>query len=257
MNRRLAIINQSLQGNVCLVTGASRGIGQGIARALALEGAKLAINYHNSELEALKLMEELREIGVPALAIKADVSRESDVEMMFARVENELGEVSMLVNNAGISLQALLPDTSVQQWDRVMDTNLKGPFLCSRRALPKMIRKRFGRIVNIASIWGLQGAACESVYAASKGGLIALTKSLARELAPSGITVNAVAPGAIATDMLFQELDEEDMSMLVEQIPANHLGRVEDVAAACIYLLSKEAAYVNGQILSVDGAWNA
>ncbi|MEN6327977.1 MAG: SDR family oxidoreductase [Syntrophomonas sp.] len=253
----MAVINQNLQGNVCLVTGAARGIGQGIARALAMEGAKLAINYHNSESEAVKLMEELRKIGVPALAIKADVSRESDVEMMFARVENELGEVSMLVNNAGISLRALLPDTSVQQWDRVIDTNLKGPFLCCRRALPNMIRQQFGRIVNVASIWGLRGAACESVYAASKGGLIALTKSLARELAPSGITVNAVAPGPITTDMLFQELDEEERVMLAEQIPANRLGRVEDVAAACAYLLSKEASYVNGQILSVDGAWNA
>lgn len=240
-----------------MVTGASRGIGQGIARALALEGAKLAVNYHNSEQEAAKLVEELREIGVPALAIKADVSRESDVEMMFARVENELGEVSMLVNNAGISLRALLPDTSVQQWDRVIDTNLKGPFLCCRRALPNMIRQHFGRIVNIVSIWGLRGAACESVYASSKGGLIALTKSLARELAPSGITVNAVAPGAIATDMLFRELDEEERAMLAEQIPASRLGKVEDVAAACVYLLSKEASYVNGQILSVDGAWNA
>lgn len=251
------MMNQSLKGNVCLVTGASRGIGEGIARALAAKGAKLAVNYNKSEQEAIKLMKDLQEAGVSALAIKADVSRESDVDMMFARVESELGKVSMLVNNAGVSLRALLPATSVEQWDIVIDTNLKGPFLCCRRAVPNMIRQRFGRIVNIASIWGLRGAACESVYAASKGGLIALTKSLARELAPSGITVNGIAPGPIATDMLFQELDDEDRSMLAEQIPASRLGKVEDVAAACIYLLSEEASYVNGQILSVDGAWNA
>lgn len=249
--------NLRLRGHVCLVTGASRGIGNGIAQALAMEGAKLAINYHYSENEAGKLIEALQGIGVSALAVKADVSREDDVEKMFSQVEKELGKISMLVNNAGVSLRALFQDTSVEQWDQVMATNLKGPFLCCRRVLPNMIAQRFGRIVNIASIWGLRGAACEAVYAASKGGLIALTKSLAREAAPSGITVNAIAPGPIETDMLLHELDEEDRNWLAEQIPASRLGQVEDVATACVYLLSKDASYVNGQILSVDGAWNA
>lgn len=244
-----------LKGLVCLVTGGSRGIGAAIVRALAAEGAKIAVNYLTSEKEAFQLVGDLTKEGISALAVRADVGSESDVEAMFAQIEAELGNVDILVNNAGISLRALLQETNEAQWQRVMDTNLKGAFLCCRRALPCMIRKRCGRIVNIASIWGITGASFESIYAASKGGLIILSKSLASEVGPSGITVNAIAPGPIATDMLAGEIDANDKAELVEEIPVGRLGYPDEVASACLFLLSSDASYVNGQVLSIDGGW--
>ncbi|MEN6348828.1 MAG: 3-oxoacyl-ACP reductase FabG [Syntrophomonas sp.] len=246
---------KTLENNICLITGAGRGIGAAIAREVAAQGAHVVVNYLSSETLARDLVAELRQMGVSSLSIKADVSREEEVEHMFCQVEKELGTVSMLINNAGVSLRGLVTETSVEQWEKVMGINLKGAFLCCRRALPEMIRHHFGRIVNIASVWGEHGASYESVYAASKGGLIALTKSLAQELAPSGITVNAISPGPIETDMLKNELDEEEKCFLAEQIPCGRLGRTEEVAAACGFLLTREAAYINGQVLSIDGGW--
>jgi len=240
---------------VCIVTGASRGIGAAIARTVAARGVSVAINYYSSEREALQLEEELRDRGFHALAVQADVGREEDVEAMFARVERKLGPVNMLINNAGISLRSLITETTEDQWQRVMDTNLKGAFLCCRRALPNMVRQRFGRIVNIASIWGITGASYESVYAASKGGLITLTKSLAGEVGPSGITVNVIAPGPVETDMLKGELDIQERLDLASEIPAGRLGFPEEIASACIYLLSWQASFINGQVISIDGGW--
>jgi 3-oxoacyl-[acyl-carrier protein] reductase len=174
---------------------------------------------------------------------------------MFAQIEDKWGSVDLLVNNAGISLKRLFAETSEEEWQQVMDINLKGAFLCCRRALPAMIRNRFGRIVNIASIWGLRGASCESVYAASKGGLIALSRSLAMEMGPSGITVNVIAPGPVETDMLLQELDNDERAMLSEEIPLGRLASPDDVASACLFLLSPTASYINGQVLGLDGGW--
>jgi len=247
--------HNGLKGRICLVTGASRGIGAAVARAVAVEGAGVAVNYFSSEREALLLVDELKALGVPALAVQGDVGSEADVEAIFKNIETELGQVDMLINNAGISLRALVTETSTAQWQKVMDTNLKGAFLCCRRALPHMIRQQFGRIVNIASIWGINGAACEAIYAASKGGLISLTKSLAKEVGPLGINVNAVAPGPVETDMLRKELDNEERNNLVTEIPAGRLGYPEEVASACVYLLSRHSSYINGQVLVLDGGW--
>lgn len=245
----------ALAGKVCLVTGASRGIGKAIAAAAAAQGAMVAINYCHSHQEARQFAGVLHEQGYNAAAFQADVSSAEQVDKMFAEIESRWGKVDLLVNNAGISHKALLTDTSESDWYKVMDINLKGAFLCSKRAMPRMISSRYGRIINIASIWGVNGASCESVYAASKGGLIAFTKSLAREAGPSGVLVNAVAPGAIAAGMLSQELDDEEIRELVGQIPLNRLGTAEEIAMTCIFLLSAQASYINGQIITVDGGW--
>lgn len=248
-------LSPGLEGKVCLVTGAGRGIGRAIAIAAAFQGALVAINYCNSEKAARELADELLKQGYTAAAFQADISSAGQVDNMFAGIETRWGKVDLLVNNAGISHKALLTDTSEFEWDRVMDINLKGAFLCTKRALPQMISSRYGRIINIASIWGVNGASCESVYAASKGGLIAFTKSIAREAGPSGVIVNAVAPGPIATDMLSEELDDEEIKDLAGLIPLGRLGTPEEVAMTCIFLLSAQASYINGQVISVDGGW--
>lgn len=247
----------NLAGHVCLITGGSKGIGAAISRRVAAEGAGLAINYRNSEIEAKLLADEVsRSCGVPVICIKADVGKEEEVEKMFYIIESKIGAVSMLVNNAGIGLRSLLSTTSVEQWNRVMDTNLKGAFLCCRRALPNMLKNRFGRIVNIASIWGMYGASFESVYAVSKAGLIGLTRSLAKEVGPSGITVNAISPGPVATDMLLSELDAEEQKELSSDIPVGRLGNPNEIAETCVFLLSS-TSFINGHNLVVDGGWKA
>lgn len=245
----------SLEGHVCLITGASRGIGAEIARTVAAAGASTVINYHTSEREALQLLEELTARGYQTMAVKADVSQIKDIEAMFATIEDKWGNVDLLVNNAGVSLKRLITETSEEEWQQVMDINLKGAFLCCRQALPAMIRNRFGRIVNIASVWGLRGASCEAVYAASKGGLIALSRSIAAETGPSGVSVNVVAPGPVQTDMLNQELDNDELTDLAGDIPLGRLAVPGDVASACLFLLSSAASYINGQVIGLDGGW--
>lgn len=245
----------TLQGKICLVTGASRGIGKAIAAAAAAHGAKVAINYCYSGKLAQQFALELRNQGCQAEIFQTDISSGQQVDRMFTKIEELWGPVDLLVNNAGISYKALITDCSEAEWHKVMDINLKGPFLCSKRALPNMLSARYGRIVNISSIWGVNGASCESVYAASKGGLIAFTKSLAREMGSSGILVNAVAPGPVETDMLEQELDDEERRDLISQIPLDRLGTPEEIAAVCVFLLSQQASYINGQIITVDGGW--
>ncbi len=240
---------------VCLVTGASRGIGAAIVRELAKSGMHIVINYLSSERAAVELAAENEALGVRSLLLKADVSSASDVEKMFSEIESTWGGVDLLVNNAGVDLCGLITETSEEQFERIMDINLKGPFLCCRRALPHMIRQRFGRIVNISSIWGLNGASCESVYAASKGGLIALTRSLAKEVGPSGVTVNALAPGPVKTDMMDAELDEDEQRELAADIPAGRFGYPQEIASACRYLLTDDAAFINGHVLVLDGGW--
>jgi 3-oxoacyl-[acyl-carrier protein] reductase len=248
-------ILKPLGGQVCLVTGAAKGIGAAIARMAAEQGASVVINYRTSETQARQLADELQKNGHTAVALQANVAIEQETKSLFDNIKKVLGEVDLLVNNAGVALRSLLQETSLAEWEQVMDSNLKSAFLCCREALPSMIRKKYGRIVNIASIQGIGGASYESVYAASKGGLIALTRSLGSEVAPCGITVNALAPGAVATEMLSSSLDELDLTGLIEEIPAGRLARPEEIASACLFLLSPEAGYINGQVLSIDGAW--
>lgn len=242
---------------VCLVTGGGRGIGAAIARQAAGKGAAVAVNYLHSQDSAGKLVDDIVRKGGRAIAVRADVSKADQVEYLFTTVERELGAVSLLVNNAGLARQSLLIDTSEEDWDEIQTVNLKGPYLTCKRALPSMMDERFGRIVNIASVWGLRAASTETAYAASKGGLIALSRSLAAEVGPWGVTVNAVAPGAIATDMLMGPFQPGEMAALVQETPAGRVGKADDVASACIYLLSEAAAFITGSVLVIDGGWKA
>lgn len=243
------------RGKVCLVTGGSRGIGAAVAREAARQGATVAINYFHSRDAAFDLVDEIKEKGGRAIAVKADVGSAFEVDALFYRVEHELGPVQILVNNAGVALQALLVDTSIEQWNTLMDVNLKGPFLCCRRALPSMMERRWGRIINMASVWGLRGASMEAAYAASKGGLIALTRSLAAEMGPWGICVNAIAPGPVESDMLHSSLDANELKDLAAEVPLGRLASSVEIAAACSFLMSEQAAYISGAVLRIDGAW--
>lgn len=240
---------------MALVTGASRGIGAAIALALARHGAEVAVNFCRSAALAEEVARRCRNWGVKAGAFRADVTDSAEVRQLFEVVAEEIGPVSILVNNAGIGLRRLLADTTDEEWQKVLQVNLSGPFYCSREALPFMVSRRRGRIINVASVWGLTGASCEAAYAATKGGLVTLTKSLAREVGSAGVTVNAVAPGPIETDLLREELGPEELAALTEEIPSRRLGRPEEVAAACVFLASPAAAFINGQVLRVDGGW--
>jgi 3-oxoacyl-[acyl-carrier protein] reductase len=231
-----------------LVTGASRGIGASIALALALDGWAVGVNYRRDEAGAAQIVERIADAGGTGLAVQGDVAARDGVDRLFTPLEERFGRVLVLVNNAGMHADALTPQLRDPAWDQVMATNLFGPFAAIRRALGPMLRARFGRVVNIASIVGTHGNAGQSNYAASKAGLIGLTRTVAAEVARRGITVNAVAPGFIATDMT-AGFDGAGM----EAVPARRAGRPEEVAACVRFLASEEASYVTGATLSVDG----
>ena len=241
-----------LRGQVALVTGASRGIGQAIALELGRLGASVCVNYRESEKRAHEVTDQLRAQGRQAIAIGADVSRAEDVEHLFKEIASTLGSVTILVNNAGITRDNLLVRLSEDDWDSVLDTNLKSAYLCSKAAARSMIRLRQGCIVNIVSVIALLGNVGQANYAAAKGGLIALTKTLARELGSRNIRVNAVAPGFIETDMTVG-LTSAARQQLAERVILGQLGKPEDIAMAVGYLCSPAARYVTGQVLNVDG----
>ncbi len=237
---------------VALVTGASRGIGAAIAEALAREGYGVCINFIQQQEKAEALVQRLRQQGRAAICHRADVADPQAVQEMVARIERELGEVSLLVNNAGISQQQLFQYTSYEEFHRMVDVHLFGAYNCIQAVLPAMLRAHTGCIVNTSSIWGSHGSSCEVAYCAAKHGLEGLSKALAQELAPSGIRVNSVAPGVIRTDML-ECLGEETRAMLREEIPMGRPGEPEEVAKAVLYLAG--ATYVTGQCIQIDGGY--
>jgi 3-oxoacyl-[acyl-carrier protein] reductase len=241
-----------LQEKVALVTGASRGIGRAIALELARQGAKVAVNYAGSEAKAYEVVEEIKKMGKEAVAIQADVSSAEAVERMVKTVLEQFGRIDILVNNAGITRDNLLMRMKEEEWDQVINTNLKGVFHCIKAVTRPMMKQRYGRIVNIASIVGVSGNPGQANYVAAKAGVIGLTKTAARELASRNITVNAVAPGFITTDMTGSLSDELKAEML-KQIPLARFGEPEDVAKVVAFLVSDAASYMTGQTLHVDG----
>ena len=237
-----------------LVTGASRGIGRAIAATLAREGWAVCINYLERRDAAETLLAQLRKEGCRAILCQADVADRAQVAAMVRKTEAELGEISLLVNNAGISHQALFQDTDDDAWQRLLGVNLTGSRNTVMEVLPGMISRKKGAIVNISSMWGLRGASCEVAYAATKAAIVGLTKSLALEVAPSGIRVNCVAPGCIETDMV-KVLGEETRAMLVEETPIGRLGTPEDIAALVSFLASDKASFITGQVITADGGF--
>lgn len=241
-----------LKGKNAIVTGASRGIGRAIALKLASLGANVVINYRSSEEEAISLKEEISKFGVDTLIVKGDISNSKDVNTLITQAKEKFGKIDIMVNNAGITKDTLILRMKEEDFDKVIDVNLKGVFNCLKEISPIMIKQKSGRIINISSVIGLVGNAGQVNYAASKAGVLGMTKSLAKELGGRGITVNAVAPGFIETDMT-ETLGDKFKEEAKKTIPLKRLGSAEDVAAAVAFLASDDAAYITGQVLNVDG----
>lgn len=237
---------------VAVVTGASRGIGAATAVSLGDAGYTVAVLYKSNQAGAEKTVEKIQKNGGQARAYQLDVTDSTAVTAVTAQITAELGDISVLVNNAGVSEQKLFTDITDADWSNMLSVHLNGAFYLSRAVLPAMLHEKYGRIINIASMWGETGGSCEVHYSAAKAGLIGLTKALAKELAPSGITVNAVSPGAVETDMM-KMLGREVCESVAEETPVGRLGRPEEIADAVCFLASEKAAYITGQVLSVNG----
>lgn len=236
-----------------LVTGSSRGIGKAIALKYASKGYNLVLNCAKSTDSMLHVKEEAENLGASCIAVQADVGCKDDCIRLFQEIEARFGSVDILINNAGISRIGLLQDMEFEEWDRLLASNLSSVFHCCKLAIPGMVKKQAGQIVNISSVWGVCGASCEAAYSASKGGVNALTRALAKELAPSHIQVNAIACGAIDTEMN-HFLSEEEAQMLMEEIPAGRMGTPKEVADM-VLAITESPAYLTGQIIQLDGGW--
>lgn len=241
-----------MENQTAIVTGGSRGIGRAICIALAKEGVNIVTCYAKSSAAAEETIAKCKEYGVQAVAIQADVAKQEDVEQLFAEALKLTGTIEILVNNAGITRDSLLIRMSDDDFDQVIDTNLRGAFYCMRAASKLMMKKRYGRIVTISSIIGVIGNAGQVNYAASKAGVIGMTKSLAKELGSRNVTANAIAPGFITTDMT-EGLSETLKEQMAKEIPLGRMGTPEDVADAVAFLVSDKASYITGQVLHVDG----
>jgi 3-oxoacyl-[acyl-carrier protein] reductase len=247
------MISVNLENKTALVTGASRGLGKAVALKLATCGADVAVNYRSSDEAAENVCREIEKMGRKALLCKTDVSDSEAVKQMVRRITDELGGIDILVNNAGIVKDSLILRMSDESWDEVINTNLRSAYLCSRYALRSMISKRWGRIINISSLAGVIGNAGQANYSAAKGGMIALTKSLAREVGSRNITANAIAPGFIVTDMTMGNLPEESRDDILARIPLGRFGTADDVAELAAFLASEEASYITAQVIGIDG----
>ena len=241
-----------LDGKVALVTGASRGIGAVVASRLAQAGAKVGVNYHASSDAAEIVVDSINKSGGDALLVGGDVSLESNAERVLRELVDHYGSIDILVNNAGINKDQLLIKMKPEDFDSVMNVNLRGSFLCTRYAMNYMIRQRSGRVINMSSVVGLSGNPGQANYAAAKAGLVGLTKAVAREVASRNVTVNALAPGYITTSMV-DELNEETREKILSNIPMGRFGTPEDVAEAVVFLASDGASYITGQVLTIDG----
>ncbi len=242
----------ALRGQTALVTGGSRGIGRSIALALAEHGVKVAVNYAGSEAAAQETVARIVELGSEGIALRGDVGNNEQAENLVKEVLNTWGRIDIVVNNAGITRDNLIMRMKEEEFDQVIETNLKGVFNCLKAATRPMMKQRYGRIINISSVVGVTGNPGQANYSAAKAGVIGLTKASARELSSRGITVNCIAPGFIDTDMT-RELSEEVRSELEKGIPLARLGRPEEIAMAVVFLASEGAAYMTGQTLHVDG----
>ncbi len=231
-----------------LVTGGSRGIGKAIAIKLSQSGYNVIINYNNSEVEAKALADSLQN----AIAIKADISKFDEVALMVSRAKEQFGKIDVLINNAGISEQKLFFDITESDFDRMYEVHLKGMFNTCKAILPQMVQNRYGKIINISSIWGICGASCEVHYSTMKAGMIGFTKALAKEVGPSKVNVNCVAPGVIVTDMT-KNLSDETLEQLKEETPLLELGTPEDIANVVLFLASDDAKFITGQVISPNG----
>ncbi|WP_152392531.1 elongation factor P 5-aminopentanone reductase [Paenibacillus guangzhouensis] len=238
-----------------LITGGSRGIGAAIAERFASVGMNVVIHYLQAHEQANEVARSCMKYGGKVMTVTADLRSKEQLQRMMEKLESHGLVPDILVNNAGIAHYGLLSDVTEDQWDEMMSINLKGMFLCTQLCMPHMIAQKYGRIINVSSIWGLSGASCEVVYSTTKGGMNAFTKALAKELAPSGVTVNAVAPGAVDT-MMLSNLDDEEKLMLEDEIPVGRLGQPEEIASLVYFLALPESSYITGQVISPNGGWH-
>ena len=232
-----------------LITGGSRGIGRAMAELFAKEGYSVAFTFKNSEKAAIELAER-----IGALAIKADSESADEICAAIKTVERELGGIDILINNAAVSSFGLIQDISLEEWNRVMSVSVTGAFLYTKAVLPGMIRNGFGRIINISSMWGVVGSATEVHYSTAKAALIGFTKALAKEVGPSGITVNAIAPGVIDTDMN-SSFSSEDIAALIDETPVSRIGMPADVARAALFMASEDSSFITGEIMNLSGGF--